>query len=412
MRVKAFVPAVLIGFLLALSGLAQAVEVKNLYKTVVEVPDRSNSSLRRGEQEALAEIVIRVSGDSRALEAYDIIQAMDSPDRYIEQFSFDRQVRVNPETGLPEPAIYLNVAFNPRGINQLVRRAGLPIWASNRAEVLLWLVVEDEKGRRLVNSDSAPDLVEALKQQAHRRGLPVAFPINDLEDQLAVSTGDVWGMFMDPIVAASGRYGPGAILVGKVYRQSSDGVRGAWAYRMDNSQEFFETREPQVEGTLASAIDFAANQLAAKYAVVMGEGDTDYVWLDVEGVENLTDFARLTEYLDKLVAVKQANMDRLQENGTRFRVYLESDVENLRQLLKLDKKLIELETVTSPMAVKLSVNSQQQAAVTGNAVVTDADAANMGDETSQDQPALPEERPAVELRYHWYRTYVPEGSVR
>ena len=404
MRIKALVPAVWLGILLALSGWAKAVEVKDLYRSVAEVPDRSDASLRQGNQQALAEIVIRVSGESRALEVPDIQQAMEAPDRYIEQFSFDRQVKANPDTGLPEQAFLLNVAFNARAINQLIRRAGLPIWASNRAEVLLWLVVEDEAGRRLVTADSAPEIVAILTRQAGRRGLPIAFPINDLEDQLAVTSGDVWGMFMDPIIAASQRYAPGAILMGKVYPPIEGKVRAAWAYRMDDNQEFLETQGELLDTVLAQAINLSADRLAGKYAVVLGEGDADYIWLAVEGVATLTDFAELTAYLDKLLAVKQANLDRLQEANTRFRVYLESDVENLKQLLKLDKKLIELETATEPAGVSLAFQ-EEQVAVSGNAEVVDDLSAGL-----PQVPPQPERPATVELRYHWYRTFVPEVS--
>lgn len=403
MRIKALVTAVWMGMLLAMAGWAQAVEVKNLYRTAIEVPDRSDESLRQGNQQALAEIVIRVSGDARALEAPDIQQAMAAPERYIDQFSFDRQVRMNPETGLPEPAFLLNVSFNSRGINQLVRRAGLPIWATNRAEVLLWLVIEDEQGRRLVTADSAPELTEILMTQAARRGLPLAFPINDLEDQLAVTAGDIWGLFMDPVVAASQRYAPGAVLVGKVYPPVDGNVRGAWAYRMDDNQQFLETKGELLDSVLAQAINFSADQLAAKYAVVLGEGDSDFIWLAIEGVATLTDFAELTAYLDKLVAVKQANLDRLQEANTRFRVYLESDVENLKQLLKLDKKLIELESVAAPVGVNLAVQGDQ-ITIAGNGVMAPPPGEVL---PVVEEPVAP---PAVELRYHWYRTYVSEVS--
>lgn len=403
MRVKGFVMALMAGWMSVFAGFANAVEVTNLYQTTVEVPDRSRQSLRHGSQEALAEVVIRVSGDSAALEAYDITQAMAHPDRYIEQYSYERSVKTNPETQLPEPVYKLKVAFNPRSVRQLIRHAGLPIWASNRAEVLVWLVVEDDGGRRLVNSDTAPDLVAQLSKEAARRGLPIAYPINDLQDQLAVSTGDVWGMFMDPIAKASQRYNPGALLVGKVYPPGPDGVVGAWTYQMDETQEFIETQGVTPADVMAQAINFSADKLAEKYAVVLGEGDADYVWLSVEGVENLRDFALLTEYLDELVAVKQANMDRLQDAETRFRVYLESDLENLKQLFKLDGKLIELATVKPEPGVSLTINEQQQTTITGAAVpVTDR-------ETDEpDEPEVATIQPTIELRYHWHRTYVPK----
>ena len=381
-------------------GVAYGVEVKDIYKASVVVDNRGDQSLRHGSQEALAEVLIRASGDSRAMESYDITQAMANPSRYVEQYDFDRITRVNPETGLPEPAYQLNIAFNAQGINQLIRNSGLPIWASNRAEVLVWLLVEDDNGRRLVNGDTAPEIVTQLTAEAARRGLPISFPINDLEDQLAVTPGDVWGMFMDRIVAGSNRYNPGALLVGKVYAPGLEGQAAAWTFWMDQQQELLETRGQQLPEVLAPAIDYAADKLAEKYAVVLGEGDSDYVWLSVLGVETLTDFAELTAYLDDLVAVQQANLDLLQEAKTRFRVYLETDMENLQQLLALDKKLIKVPDQQVLPQVTLSADSAQ-AAVSQEPVMPGVLDPGLGLDAVVPMGA----QRTQEVTYHWHRTY-------
>lgn len=405
-RVKGISVALLASVFVLFLGSAQAVEVSNLYQASVLVPDRGAEELRHGSQEALAEVLIRVSGDSRALESYDINQAMGDPQRYIEQYGFTREVQVNPETELPEPVYRLNVTFNPRSINQLIRRAGLPIWASNRAEVLIWLAMETAGGRQLVTADNAPELVATLSRHAKRRGLPIAFPINDLQDQLAVTMGDIWGMFMERIEQGSQRYAPGAILVGKVYQPGSDGLGGIWTYSLDGSQEVIETQGVELTDVLAPAIDFAADKLAEKYAVVIGDGDSEYLWLNVDGVQNLTDFARLTEYLDKLVAVKQAAMDRLQEDKIRFRVYLESDVENLKQLLALDKKLIELPQPQRGLSVSLAAPAEQTTVVSGEGTLV----APAGAQTlASDEAAAEKPTPKIELHYHWHRTYVTDS---
>ena len=385
---------------MGMNTLAHAVEVKDIYKASVVVDDRSDQSLRHGSQEALAEVLIRASGDSRAMESYDITQAMANPSRYVEQYDFDRITRDNPETGLPEPAYQLNVAFNAQGINQLIRNAGLPIWASNRAEVLVWLLVEDETGRRLVNGDSTPEIVAQLHAEASRRGLPISFPINDLEDQLAVTSGDVWGMFMDRIIAGSARYNPGAILVGKVYAPGTEGQTAAWTFWMDQQQELIETKGQQLAEVLAPAVDYAADKLAEKYAVVLGEGDADYVWLNVLGVETLTDFAELTAYLDNLVAVKQANLDLLQQAKTRFRVFLETDMENLQQLLALDKKLIKVPDQEMLPRVTLSADNSELT-VSAEQVMPEVLDPSLGLDTVV--PAMKQRTP--EATYHWHRTY-------
>ncbi len=369
---------------LVLPVAAQAVEVKNLYKASAIVADRSAQSLRQGGKAALAEVIIRVSGNSNALESFDISRALADPSRFMEQYGYNKTILENPETGLPEPVYELKVTFNARSINQLIRRAGLSIWARNRAEVLVWLVIEDETGRRFVNEATAPQVMETLQKLAARRGLPLVFPLNDLTDQLAVTPSDVWGMFMDPVVQGSERYAPAAVLAGKIYAPSATGNLASWTLHMDNRQNMLDSKGTNMGEILAPAVDYVADMLANKYAVTSSGGDADFIWLNVDGVQSLEDFARLTAYLEKLESIRQVNMGQLEEDSIRFRVYLESDIENLQQLLALDKKLIKISPQVPHAGVAISAANNS---VGNNGVM-------------HHKPAIPE------LNYHWYSTYV------
>ena len=63
-------------------------------------------------------------------------------------------------------------------------------------------------------------MLETVREQivaaADERGLPIAWPLLDLQDLNAVTCTDVWGGFEDEIVAASARYRSDAVLIGKV----------------------------------------------------------------------------------------------------------------------------------------------------------------------------------------------------
>lgn len=161
-----------------------------------------------------------------------------------------------------------------------------------------------------------------------------------------------------------------------------------------------ETKGQQLAEVLAPAVDYAADKLAEKYAVVLGEGDADYVWLNVLGVETLTDFAELTAYLDNLVAVKQANLDLLQQAKTRFRVFLETDMENLQQLLALDKKLIKVPDQEMLPRVTLSADNSELT-VSAEQVMPEVLDPSLGLDTVV--PAMKQRTP--EATYHWHRTY-------
>jgi len=340
--------------LLMLTCGVQAVEISGLYDAQVAVVDREAQTFRGATQDALAEVIVRVSGDSRAIESVDVIAALSKPDRYLLQFDYQKLATkivahnalvadiVQP-TMEPDPTLLLNLQFDNKAINQLLRRAGLPIWASNRPEVLLWLGAELSGQRQLVSPSSAEVLNRVLEKESARRGLPLSMPLYDLEDQAIVSIGDIWGLFTDRLISASTRYPAAGILMAKIYQNNDGQWVGSWVLSVDEKSQWFDIQGANPDEVIAQAVDWAADNLAAQFAVLASADDADAVTLRISGIHQLGAYARVAEYLESVVAIRQVQIQEIQGDKLTFQVYLESDKEQLQQALKLDGHLQFLE---------------------------------------------------------------------
>ncbi|HVL00233.1 MAG TPA: hypothetical protein VM553_10495, partial [Dongiaceae bacterium] len=72
--------------------------------------------------------------------------------------------------------------------------------------------------------------------------------------------------------------------------------------------------------------------------------------LDVEGVDDLNDFAALTQYLDGVLAISLYRMNALKGDHAEFLLTLESGLDALRQVLRVDGRLAPVEEAAAPAA--------------------------------------------------------------
>ena len=109
-------------------------------------------------------------------------------------------------------AIGLDVSFDQKLVDRLIRQAQLPILPSNRPRLLVWVITDDiNYGRRFINEpvsqqglldDYAPQLMSALDDAMQDRGIPYLLPIYDLEDQISLPVNQAWSLNTDLIASA------------------------------------------------------------------------------------------------------------------------------------------------------------------------------------------------------------------
>lgn len=137
------------------------------------------------------------------------------------------------------------------------------------------------------------------------------FPLQDLQDQMALRFSDVWGDFQDAIVLASDRYAPGAILTGRLYRLSDEEWEARWSFYQGGQWSQWITTSRLQGDVLRGGVEMAADQLAEQLSSVGGES-AGQLLVAVEQVDSLPRYARVMKYfsaLDKVSSVQLAHVN-------------------------------------------------------------------------------------------------------
>jgi hypothetical protein len=223
------------------------------------------------------------------------------------------------------------VEFNGSRVERALTELGVRFWGPERPLTLLWVAVDDGAGgRALLGADASADLSAATSPQmtellttvraeivaaAEERGLPIAWPLLDLEDLSMVSPTDVWGRFEDRIVAASARYRADAVLIGSV-RPGLFGNEVQWL--LVNGVE----RQNVPSAAVRDGLDVAADRFAAELGTIGGASVT---LLTVRNVSTPGDYGRVLSYLERQSVLESVDVESFGEGTLRLRVAARGD---------------------------------------------------------------------------------------
>lgn len=323
----------------------------------VLVTNEGERQLMRGAQAGLLQVLVRVSGTQEVENSTLIGSSVRNPDAYYYQYSYQSTDKTLQVAGEAVPAKLLRILFEPSAVAKLLRRAGFSVWGSNRPGVLLWLAVSDAEGRRLLSENSIPEnnvsknnvsesnasinnaneIVRTLQDQARLRGLPLLFPLLDLEDSASLSTAEVWGAFLGRIDDASLRYKPDSVLTARIQKDSVGRWSANWSYRIDRNWQVTETVSFGVDEMVRTMVNKLADELAARYAIDSSRGQ---VTVFIESVENLRDYAAVSKYLESLAPVLDSFVVRVQSGEITFELSTEGQNEQLVEIIELDEKMV------------------------------------------------------------------------
>ena len=272
----------------------------------------------------MARLLIRVTGKRDASLDPQLQALIQDPSPYLNSYGRDLQGR---------PV----VAFNALLVDQALTSLNWPVWGPERPLTLLWIAVDNGQGERaLLSADAAAEvspgmttLLTEIQAQlvavADERGLPIAFPLLDLEDLTAVSFADVWGGFEQPVEVASARYRADAILLGRV-RPGSFGNEVQWLLLQDGA------RRGLAGISVQDGLDAVANLYAAEYGVV---GGTTTARITVLDVGTLGDYGRVVSYLEALSVLQTVDVEALDRGVLTLRVAARGDEQVLERVLAL-----------------------------------------------------------------------------
>ncbi len=318
--------------LIAAIGLAlpaSAVVVEDLHRALVDVEDHSNAQLQAATREALSQVLVKVSGSPAVLANEQLTAALDEASRYMQRYQYLR-----PEDG----SLKLQVHFDPQSVNDLLRNAGAPLWTANRPPLLVWLVVDDATGRHIATPDSNPELFDTLTRELERRGVPVTFPLYDLQDTLAISVQALWRLDELAVYRASQRYGVANVLVGRMTALPGERWMGDWSYLYNQDSAAGSLYGQSAQAYSGEMVDFVADRMAGRYAVA-ADAQALEVLVRVDDIDAFADYRTVLQYLEGIELVDDAWPAYLEGDSVVFRLAAQADAEALHRIVALNRRL-------------------------------------------------------------------------
>ena len=305
------------------------------YQAEIAVPDQSDEQRQEAVAEALNEVLVKVSGRGDIAGDAALTGVLGNPTRYVQTFSY----RTNEDSAnAQELPLILWVKFDPRGVEQLLKSAGIPVWGGVRPNLLIWLAVEQGGRRQLVGDGDSGLAHENMVRQAEKRALPIRFPLLDLEDKRQVDVADVWGDFHEAVLAASQRYGVRAVLIGKLYQLADGSWRARWSLSIDGERMHWEDQAKSATEVLAAGVDGSADRLASRYVTSYTRGGGEALFV-VHAVDKLADYHRVIDYLLALHGITAVTPVAVNADEVRLLVVSDGALDQLRKTIGLGSVL-------------------------------------------------------------------------
>ena len=410
LHLRLLASSLVVSLSIALTSVTYAGQKVDIYRADTLVKSQSESERNAAARATFGELIVRVSGQRSALNHPAIKAAQSKAQNYLFGFSYKSSAEKVTVDGKTFPAVGLQLNYESQAIEKLLRDSQLPLWPATRPKVLVWLVVKDSTGLRML--PEATDL-QAMQLQAQYRGLPLSFP--KTEGGSSLTADDVWALNLEKIKAASLAYKADAILVGR-YTPSSFGplpaavavdsldaeasnneaaeasiapasVEGAvepapvvqgpwmsdWQLLHANNDQVFTDETPEVKGLFVSAIDQAADYFANQYAIMPNNQGPQAIVVQIGNITSFGQFKQAQAYLDDLAMVQRMEVVKVGAEGMLVRLTTEGDVKLLMSTLALGRRLVPLQSdslVDTPIGAVVA----NQTPVAANDSGIDADA--------------------------------------
>ncbi len=371
--------------ILAMQGLppVQALQVTGLYSKRVELMNESDADRNRAFREALAAVILKVTGDPRYLEDPAVLRALNNAQSYVEAISYSTETveiplpqapvtsgtdpapldgdaltaaasagAANPD-GNPQAASpaatpvsvtrqrrTMNVDFAAGLIDRMLIDAGIPIWNSNRPSVMVWMALQNDEGERRLLTGEEAEIIDTIRQFGETRGVPIIFPVLDFEDRRNLSADLVWTLDEEAIRRASARYAADSMLAGRLHFTASGELVGLWQFIFQDEVTVFDGFSTELADYLEEPLNRVTTELASYFAILPESAATQYVRLRVDGVSDLQDYSSLITYVSNLGLVQSVAPAMIQGDRLELQLGLAGSSRQLHELIALDRDLL------------------------------------------------------------------------
>ena len=320
--------------LLALVSLqpAQARVIPDLYEVVEAVPSRGATDRVEASSRGLERIFVRVTGDQNIGSDPKLAPVLKDARKYLQVYRYDTE----------DNQLYLHLSFDPQAVNEAVHQLKLPLWPNNRPATLVWLAVDSlQGGRNTMRQEDQPEFFGLLDGLALERGLPLEFPVMDLNDQRNMPLGNLWAQDEAAAQRAAERYRPDATLMGRLLQTSGQRWQANWLLIHGGRSYAFDASGSSMDEVAFRGINEAADLMAERYAVRAGGENSvaSAVMVEISGIRSFADYSKATSYLQGLAQVSAADVLAVQGDRLTLSLTTSTQLESLRDVLALNRNL-------------------------------------------------------------------------
>jgi hypothetical protein len=309
---------------------AQAQLAADLYHAEVSVEDHGARALDRASRAGLAQVMVKLSGSREVLKAPQIRSALNDSKNLLQQYQYLRN---------DQGELVVLIQYDPELVLQTLADARQPLWPGQRPAVLVWMVVDSGGERTFASGPTSQALREQLEQAFSLRGIPVNFPLYDLQDNLNLDIHDLWQLESLSIYQASQRYDAEHILVARLTRDANLDWMGDWLYLEGGEQQGDSLYGASDSTVAAVGAELAGESMALRYALLPTGDSGEGLYVQIDGIYDYSDYRRVLSHLQNLELVDEARLAFLQGESGVFRLRAQVREQQLKQIIEQQGKL-------------------------------------------------------------------------
>lgn len=239
------------------------VEMKGLFEIELIARSQQPEDREFAIRQALFAVLERVVVADDIARLPVVQQVLNGAIHYVKQFQYSL---ISPDNYSEGDARLLRVEFDQEQLLEVMRQSGVGVWTEIRPQTLFWLVVDQGGTRQFFNPDSMPEVESALSLAAKIKGLPIIFPMLDLEEQQRISVSEVLGVDSKNLLAVSARYEVPAVMAGRIFRKGQC-WQGEWIFYFDAKIKQWSNDCLPLKGAVLEGMKGAYNELSLYYGI-------------------------------------------------------------------------------------------------------------------------------------------------
>lgn len=318
-----------------MATLAFNVQAQDLYSGEVAVRDQGASERLQAVPSALIQVLQKHSGQ-RELPIHPALDsALLEANRILVSFYYREHVVIAPD-GVESSGRRLVANFLPEAVDRIVQELGLPRWRADRKPVQIWIVVDDGLGRRLMPVEYQYAW-NALKDIANLRGLPLAWPKLDEEQEQTVDLQLLWGGFTDELTSKEGGFGDVVIVAA---RREGPEWNVRWNFGDGDETSGWRIRDADLSFALVDGLHRLTDFVASRDAIALSGQGQWQTEIKVVGIRDTSDYASCLAYLESLDVVEAVNLLEVHNGMIRFMLDLNALPQYFRNAIERDELLM------------------------------------------------------------------------